>query len=76
MLNVLSRAPPMSYVSVSIISHIFRSFFGYISLLSILLCQVMLIESTIHNDAIDARASNVTANAPDNDEDEGNLGGW
>ena len=34
-----------------------------------------LIETTIHNDAVDARASNVTA-AYSEDEEEGNLGGW
>ena len=34
-----------------------------------------LIETTIHNDAIDARAATVNAHEPD-DEEEGNLGGW
>ena len=34
-----------------------------------------LIETTIHNDAVDARASNVNA-AYSEDEEEGNIGGW
>ena len=35
-----------------------------------------LIESTIHNEKVEARASNVTANEPEDSEEEGNLGGW